>query len=922
MRPITLKISAFGPYAGVTEFDFDQLGTGGLYLITGTTGAGKTTIFDAITYALFGSPSGKSREVSMLRSKYADPATPTEVELVFRYRDKQYTVRRNPEYERKSLRGGGTTKQNANAELIYPDGRPPVTRTKDVDAAIQAIIGIDRDQFCQIAMIAQGDFQRLLLASTKERIEIFRHIFKTEKFKDLQERLKSETSNLGAECEGIRRSIQQYIAGIVCAEDDVLSIEVNKAKQGEMPIEEVLTLLEALIDRDSEAEQKVEAQKAATQQSLDAVKAVVNKANEVQQAKADLAQNAAAIAAEEATRQQCAERMEIEKAKQPEVKELGEKAAAIKATLPAYEELTGKTAAFDKNQAYLDASAAAITETEQAIGSVSDRIAALEEERKTLDKAGEEKLKLENEKTELCRRTDNLRTLQKSIAALAKAEADYTQAVSAYNRQQAEADRIDGAYKAQNRLYLDAQAGILADTLLADQPCPVCGSLTHPQPAVKPENAPTKEQLEALQKQLESANAAANRARQEAGSLKGTLDEKRRSVAEEIATLLGVVTIENAAAEVENKLADADEQIRELSRRIEAAQKQVDRKAAIQRELPDKGVELETLKQKLAEVLDAVIAKKAENASLEARIRELKATLTFASQAEAQAAIATLTAKAEQMTRDYESATKALGESNEKLASLKAAKEEIAKRIGEDVTVDLEAEKEKLATLEAELNALDRQAKTIHSRRDTNQSALHNIRQTSGNLVEVEKKYTWVKALSNTANGQITGKDKIMLETYIQMNYFDRIIARANTRLMIMTDGQYELVRRKEALSKAGQSGLDLDVIDHYNGSRRNVQSLSGGESFKASLALALGLSDEIQSSAGGIQLDTMFVDEGFGSLDENSLEMAMKALTSLAEGNRLVGIISHVAELKQRIEKQIIVTKDKTGGSKAQIVV
>lgn len=921
MRPITLKIAAFGPYAGVTELDFDRLGTGGLYLITGTTGAGKTTIFDAITYALYGSPSGKTREVSMLRSKYADPDTPTEVELVFRYRDQQYTVRRNPEYERKSLRGGGTTKQPANAELVYPDGRV-VTRLRDVDAAIKDIIGIDRDQFCQIAMIAQGDFQRLLLASTKERMEIFRHIFKTERFQDLQERLKREATALASECDVIRRSILQYVAGIVCAEDNVRSIEVNKAKQGDLPTTDILDLLTALIDEDRAAEQGVEEQKVAIQTSLDAVKAVVNKAKEVLQAKADLAQNALSIAAEEEIQRQCAEKAEIEKAKQPDIKALGEQAAAIKATLPAYDELTDKVAVFDKNQAYIDTAATTIEATEQAIRTVSDSIAALEEERKTLDKAGEEKLKLENEKAALCQRADKLRELKRSIAALTQAETDYAQAVVIYNRQQAEADRIDSEYKAQNRLYLDAQAGILADTLQADQPCPVCGSLAHPHPATKPENAPTKEQLEALQKQLETATAAANRARQDAGSRKGMLDEKRRSVAAEVAALLGDVSIENAAAEVDGKLTAVEAQIHEQALQIDQAQQKVDRKAAIEKSLPDKGQELETLKKKLAEVLDTVIAKKAENASLDTRIRELKTQLTLASKAAAEAEMATLTAKAEQMTRDYEAATKALNESNEKLASLKAAKEEIAKRIGEDVAVDLETENEKLAALEAELGQLDRRAKIIHSRRDSNQFALDNIRQKSGDLVTTEKKYTWVRALSNTANGQLSGKEKIMLETYIQMNYFDRIIARANTRLMIMTDGQYDLVRRKEALSKAGQSGLDLDVIDHYNGSRRNVQSLSGGESFKASLALALGLSDEIQSSAGGIQLDTMFVDEGFGSLDENSLEMAMKALSSLAEGNRLVGIISHVGELKQRIEKQIIVTKDKTGGSKAQIVV
>ena len=186
MRPLKLKISAFGPYAGVAEFDFEKLGTGGLYLITGDTGAGKTTIFDAITYALYGEPSGKNREPSMLRSKYAADSTPTEVELVFRYRDQEYTVRRNPEYEREAKRGGGTTKQGANAEILFPNGGS-ISKIKEVDQAIKEIVGIDRNQFCQIAMIAQGDFLKLLLAPTKERMEIFRHIFKTEQYRNLQE---------------------------------------------------------------------------------------------------------------------------------------------------------------------------------------------------------------------------------------------------------------------------------------------------------------------------------------------------------------------------------------------------------------------------------------------------------------------------------------------------------------------------------------------------------------------------------------------------------------------------------------------------------------------------------------------------------------------------------------------------------------
>ena len=240
----------------------------------------------------------------------------------------------------------------------------------------------------------------------------------------------------------------------------------------------------------------------------------------------------------------------------------------------------------------------------------------------------------------------------------------------------------------------------------------------------------------------------------------------------------------------------------------------------------------------------------------------------------------------------------------------------------QDIELDVEKEKAVKGQLETQLQQLEAQEKELHTRITTNQKALDNIRLKSDELVTLEKKYAWMKALSDTANGTVSKKDKIMLESYIQMHYFDRIIERANKRLMIMSNGQYDLVRSKVAASQRSQSGLDLDVIDHYNGSRRSVNTLSGGESFKASLSLALGLSDEIQASAGGIQLDTMFIDEGFGSLDEESLSQAFKALSQLAENNRLIGIISHVAELKQKIDKQIIITKEKVGGSKVNIVV
>ena len=273
------------------------------------------------------------------------------------------------------------------------------------------------------------------------------------------------------------------------------------------------------------------------------------------------------------------------------------------------------------------------------------------------------------------------------------------------------------------------------------------------------------------------------------------------------------------------------------------------------------------------------------------------------------------------MKKAYDNAQSALSDSDKKIAGYKASITELSKQLSSDCDFDKEAETKKKAELSEKRTADDDAAKVLHTRIESNTKVLANIRAKVGDLDTLEKRYTWLKALSNTANGNISGKEKVMLETYIQMTYFDRIIARANTRFMVMSGGQYELKRRREAENNRSQSGLDLDVIDHYNGTERSVKTLSGGESFKASLSLALGLSDEIQASAGGVKLDTMFVDEGFGSLDEESLDQAMKALSSLADGNRLVGIISHVADLKNRIDKQIVVTKEKNGGSKANIV-
>lgn len=921
MRPVKLKLSAFGPYAEVTGFDFEKLGTGGLYLITGDTGAGKTTIFDAITYALYGSPSGNNRDVSMLRSKYADDKTPTEVALTFRYYDKEYTVKRNPEYERANKRGSGTTKQLANAEFIYPDGKV-VSKIKEVDNAVKAVIGIDRNQFCQIAMIAQGDFLKLLFAPTKERMEIFRQLFRTERFSSLQERLKKESGTLFERCTAIRQSISQYIDGIVCDEASLDFAQVMKAKEGSLTTEDTLALMERLLYADEHTETKLLEQREALQNKLDQAKALIVKGKELLEAEAALIQNEADIERLTLLRSTAFTAYETEKEKEALAAEHMERAAGLKASLPDYEELAVKQSMADENRICLHSLLQKADALDAQIKALTEDITALTEEAKTLQTAGEEKLKLEAQGKTYTEEIEKLTVLKRELALVETAREAYLTALQTYEEKARTASKADTAFRICSKTYLDAQAGILADTLRSGLPCPVCGSTQHPAIAVKPENVPAREELDILQENAAKAGEDANLARERAGSLKGAFLEKEKSVAGQIGQLLDDAGAEEAADFIQERLSLLGSRLKVLDTQITEEKRKMERKAAIEELLPQKVQALEKAQQELLRIRETGNIKATENKALEARIEELKRKLPFASKEKLQEEIAVCVNTSEQIKKAIDMAQKKLMECKEELASLKSAKEELQKRFEGAADMDLEKEETAKVNLEQALRTLEHNEKTVHSRICANKRALENIRERSEELTFYEQKYTWVRALSNTANGNISGKEKIMLETYIQMNYFDRIIARANVRLMVMTDGQYDLVRRKEALTKQGQSGLDLDVIDHYNGSRRSVRSLSGGEAFKASLALALGLSDEIQSSAGGIKLDTMFVDEGFGSLDEESLAQAMKALTSLADENRLVGIISHVRELKQRIDKQIVVTKDKSGGSRAEIVV
>ena len=913
MRPNKLIMSAFGPYAGRVELNLDDLGQSGLYLITGDTGAGKTTIFDAITYALFGKASGENRETSMFRSKYADGETPTEVELYFTCNGKEYYIKRNPEYERLKAKGEGLKKEKPNAELKLPDGKV-VTKIKEVDNAVEEILGVDRNQFTQIAMIAQGDFLKLLLASTDERKKIFQKLFKTQNYYILQEKLKSESGALGREYDAIKNSIAQYINGIMCNEDDVLSMQVKKAKNNELSVAEIVALLEELIKKDEASEGELDAKIKQFDKESEDITKLLTQAQTLKTAKASLETAQAELLEAQNKKTELEQKLKNAEARKGEIGELVNKIAAIDAEFAGYDEL-------DNNKKQLSELNASIKSDEDSyklkcteLEGANQKITELENEAKALESAGVEKAKVQGQIKEVSDKKSALEGLEKEKQELALLEKQLADAQKLYKEKSFAAAEKKAIYDALNKAYLDEQAGILADTLEQGRPCPVCGATEHPNPAKKSVDAPSKHELETAKNNAEQAQAEESRASQKAGQLNGMLTEKKTATDKLLKELTG-------GEESEDELLKVTQQLKELQEKLEKLEKDEERKASIENLLPAQKEKVENIKNFILKLEENITKNKAISDTLSKRTEELGKKLMF----ENKSVALEEKAKLEMLKNTIEEAIekeKTNFENNEKnIAAIKSRVEENQKLLATAKEIDVFALQCKQAELKGEKESVMTLQKSVHSQRVANVISLENIKQKSDEINVVEEKWMWVKALSNTANGNISGKEKIMLETYIQMTYFDRIINRANSRLLVMSGGQYELVRRKEAENNRSQSGLELDVTDHYNGTKRSVKTLSGGESFMASLSLALGLSDEIQSSAGGIRLDTMFVDEGFGSLDEESLSQAIRALSSLAEGNRLVGIISHVNELKERIEKQIVVKKEKSGGSRVSIV-
>ena len=932
MRPLRLTLSAFGPYAAETTLDLEKLGKGGLYLITGDTGAGKTTLFDAITYALYDHSSSGIREGSMLRCKYADDKTPTFVELEFEVHGVRYTVRRNPEYQRPKTRGEGMTTEKADATLTYPDDRPPVTKAKDVTAAVQEIIGLDYNQFSQIVLIAQGQFTKLLNASTEERSRIFRKLFRTQRYAQLQERLQSEAAALNQQRTAQNAKLDSLLGGLQFSPEDP-DAEALRALCAQTVPETALALLDALTARQAAALEEAGTALQATEAQLDTVQQQLGAAAQAQRLAQQLAARQAELAAAKPALDAARAEADRHAGDAAQLDALTAQVTQAQSALAAYDALDTLCRQQTEARDAAQLAAAQAHKRRTQLDSLNAALAAAETELVALADAGTRLLALQNHSTQLCQRGEALAKLEQRLAdcqrqakAAHKAQESYRAAAAAQDEARARQNTLE-------RAFLDAQAGLLAESLVEGAPCPVCGSTHHPARALLPHTAPTQAQVEAARQAAAAADRQAQTASAAAQSALAAANEAKTSLRRDAETLLperfttpeGTVPLTFAL--MTNVLAEETAALQTEQADCTAQCRQTDadcrRKAQLEADRQAKTRQRPALEQAAAEADRSAAAQNASADALESQIAERRAALPYPRRADAQAALDKLEADRRTLRTGMDTAQRKLKQAEQSVAAAEAAVEaltaqqtaaqkELPARSAEELTAqqaELTAAREALRSREKQLSA-----QLLPNRKTAVQyRAAAEARQT------LESRWQWVSALAATAGGTLTSKQKIRLEAYIQMNYLDRILRYANTRLMQMTAGQYEL-ERIGAENQRSQSGLDLGVIDHYNGTRRSVKTLSGGESFKASLALALGLSDEVQSSAGGIRLDTLFLDEGFGSLDEESLELAIRVLSGLTEGDRLVGIISHVGALKDRIDRQVVVHKARTGGSTVEL--
>lgn len=1038
MRPLQLKMNAFGPYASCAEVDFEALGEKGLFLITGNTGAGKTTIFDAITFALFHRTSGTDREITTLRSDYAKSSEETYVELTFCHMGRTYQIYRSPQYDRPKKTGQGFVTQPAKAKLLRePD--IPIEGVKQVNEAVEALLRINYDQFKQISMIAQGEFREVLYADTKKRGEILQKIFATEGYRRMAYIMDNRRKDVYGQMQDTLKSIDQYFAGIQYEEDSEVSECVNRLKGTQYQLEEKINVYESVILEDETRILKQEKEldekhrlSVAKERELTLIQVnntLFYKYEELKKEKERLEAEKDQMVKEEQLLQKqskavyevkpCRERyLEAKSAKilaetvlskEKNTLEDAAKQVKVQNTLLESAEKQSNIAENYQKQAILIAQSEEkyrkrdelkIQEAgfEETIQKISKRKSELSEQRMQLErrilseKSEVERLavsveicaKLEQLCGKLQEKTEQMwNILDKDFIELGKAKKELKNFQEIFIKKRDKFELAAQTYQNMERTLEASRAGILASYLEEGKPCPVCGSKEHPSLAKLPEHFVTEEELKVQKEVCEIAEGEKNTANEKAIRAFSIYKTKIEHLKKEISCYINLNENMDENSMKENLQKFYEEcclERKEKEKQWKEALLQKERWQSLQKQIADENEQLDALRNKEEDITKQLSVVETDCAKIKGQLREME-ELTFSNLQEAVSERKKLEVRAAKILEEINLCKKKLDEAKAEVAAKKATVENLTeqlkilvqdyeskKQLYEDVrrVHGFEEEtieqyfvpKEKIQELESRINSyhtsmavakanfelaekdiqgkekldenlakqaaeesrlteeISREKLTkLQSRLERNQDSLSQILMQKKKADKKIQELSMYQNLSDLLNGRTTGKNKTSFETYVQMSGFDGIIRAANRRLLLMSGGQYQLFRHEDAQAK-GNIALNLDILDHYTGKKRPVNSLSGGESFMASLSLALGLSDLVTANVGGIRIDTLFIDEGFGTLDEKSLQDAIAMLQELSNSNKLIGIISHREELKQEIAKKIQINKTNRGSS------
>lgn len=911
MRPINLVMNAFGPYAGKVEIPLSSLGESGLYLITGDTGAGKTTIFDAITFALYGEASGEYRkDKAALRSDFADKKNKTYVSLEFLCRGEIYKITRSPK----------TADHNSNVEMVLPDGRA-YCKEREVSDEIEKLLGLNKKQFSQIVMIAQGEFQKLLNSKTDDRVEIFRNIFSTHNLQIFQFKLSEKYTAASIEFSRLKERLIQYCEEISYVDNVILQDEVGKILESKniYNLEILLDELKMQIKTDESNKKALDKNKKTLQKDLEKLNQDYGIAEKINKNKEEILNlETKIIPSLEVDLKIIQQKYENFVKQKPEQEKIITQIAKLEQDLPQYEKLREYSENLEEYSEKNIVFVQKIKALEDKIVNDSDIVKELKNKLESMKDCELNLEKEENLRQKISDKIHQLDEMKKNYTLINNKKENLIELQIEIKKLEIDWEEKEQEHNHIYKLFIGQQAGILAKDLTEGFACPVCGSKNHPCLAKMKDENISQDAVQKSQKIVELAKKKLNSETEKVVKLQGEISSEEKFLEKNVSKFIENFTNENVCKLLDDVFLETSKQLENIDKNIIILRKNSLEKKEYEKNLKQYEKNISDCEKEVKFLEKDKINFEKVIAENKAKIETISVKLEYKDIEKAKTILSEKRFIHANYEKDFKEAEAFKSKINNDLVAAKSNHQTLKNQIKSAPKLDFETIKNKIFEIHQQELELQNLIDDINKRFSRNSEIKSKIISTEKDISEADKNLKTLKLLSDTANGRLNSSLKITFEQYIQTAYFDMIIHEANKRFMKMTNYQYRL-ERKEEKNKNAKVGLDLNVFDYHTGKYRSVSTLSGGESFKASLALALGLSDVVQNYSGGIKIDAMFIDEGFGSLDEESLEQAMNTLYALTDGNRIVGIISHVGELRNRIDKKIIITKTAKGSS-AQI--